>query len=263
MTTASARPAGTTTVLVVDADPDYRLLVRLGLDGAEGFAPVLEAGDAETALDVASAGAPDVVLLDVSLPAAFDTVPKLAPSRVVMVSSRPPEELATVAAAAGAVGYIGKDLAPTDLPAAIKDVTRVVDRLEAVLAKATEELPAHLRSAGEARDLVRSTLDGWTDGDRIDDIVLCVSELVTNAVVHAASSPRVMVHVTPAVIHVEVSDTSPVLPVPRDAGPADTSGRGMFILSGFSDRWGSLRRSGGGKTVWFEVARTEPRPGTT
>ena len=70
-----------------------------------------------------------------------------------------------------------------------------------------------------------------------------------------------MVHVTPAVIHVEVSDTSPVLPVPRDAGPADTSGRGMFILSGFSDRWGSLRRSGGGKTVWFEVARTKPRPG--
>jgi hypothetical protein len=35
----------------------------------------------------------------------------------------------------------------------------------------------------------------------------------------------------------------------------------MFILSGFSDRWGSLRRSGGGKTVWFEVARTKPRPG--
>jgi CheY-like chemotaxis protein/anti-sigma regulatory factor (Ser/Thr protein kinase) len=252
----------TTSVLVVDTDPDYRLLVRLGLDGASGFAPVLEAGDVRSAMEAARAGAPDVVLLDVSVPGAFELVFTLAPARVVLVSSRPPEELATVAAAAGAVGYIGKDLAPTDLPAAINDVTRVVDRLEAVLAKATEDLPAHLRSAGEARDLVRSTLDGWTDGDRIDDIVLCVSELVTNAVVHAASSPRVMVHVRPAVIHVEVSDDSGVLPVEKEAELTDTSGRGMAILSGFSDRWGSLRRSGGGKTVWFEVARTRPRPGT-
>jgi CheY-like chemotaxis protein/anti-sigma regulatory factor (Ser/Thr protein kinase) len=250
-----------TKVLVVDADVDYRLLVRLGLQGAEGFAPVLEASDAEEAVALARSESPDVILLDVSLPAAFETVPRLAPARVVLVSSRPQDELATVAAAAGAVAYIGKDLSPTDLPAAINDVTRVVDRLEAVLARATEQLPAHLRSAGEARDLVRSTLDGWTDGDRIDDIVLCVSELVTNAVVHAASSPRVMVHVRPAVIHVEVSDASDVLPVPRDAAPADTSGRGMSILSGFSDRWGSLRRSGGGKTVWFDVARTSPRPG--
>ncbi len=251
----------TTNVLVVDTDPDYRLLVRLGLDGAFGFAPVREAGDVRSAIDAAEAGAPDVVLLDVSVPGAFELVVTLAPARVVLVSSRPPEELATVAAAAGAVGYIGKDLAPTDLPAAINDVTRVVDRLEAVLARAAEDLPAHLRSAGEARELVRSTLDGWTDGDRIDDIVLCVSELVTNAVVHAASSPRVMVHVRPAVIHVEVSDDSGVRPVEKEAELTDTSGRGMAILSGFSDRWGSLRRSGAGKTVWFEVARTRPRPG--
>ena len=249
----------TTTVLVVDADADYRLLVRLGLQGADGFAPVLEAADADQAVEIARSEGPDVVLLDVSLPAAFETVTRLAPARVVLVSSRPQDELATAAAAAGAVAYIGKDLAPTDLPAAINDVTRVVDRLEAVLARASEHLPAHLRSASEARNLVRSTLDGWTDGDQIDAIVLCVSELVTNAVVHAASGPRVMVHVRPAVIHVEVSDASDVMPVPRDADPADTSGRGMSILSGFSDRWGSLRRSGGGKTVWFDVARTSPR----
>lgn len=244
-----------TRVLVVDPDPDYRLIVRLGLDGAQGFAPVLEAADAEQAVEIAAREAPDIVLLAASLTGAFDSVPRLEPARVVLVSSRSPEELATVAAAAGAVGYIGKDLAPTDLPAAITDVTRVMDRLEAVLATASESLPAHLRSAGEARNLVRSTLDGWTDSDRIDDIVLCVSELVTNAVVHAASRPRVVVQVRPAVIHVEVSDASGTLPVPRDADPNDTSGRGMSILTGFSDRWGSLRRSGGGKTVWFDVAR--------
>lgn len=245
-----------TTVVVVDPDPDYRLLVRLGLDGAEGFGPVREAADAAQAIEMAADAAPDVVLVNVSLPGAFEAVSRLGSARVVLVSSRPSEELATVAAAAGALGYLGKDLAPTDLAAAINDVTRLVDRLEAVLAKASEHLPADLRSAGEARDLVRTTLDGWTDGDRIDDIVLCVSELVTNAVVHASSSPRILVHVRPAVIHVEVSDASDVLPAPRVAELNDTSGRGMSILTGFSDRWGSLRRSGGGKTVWFEVART-------
>ena len=82
-----------------------------------------------------------------------------------------------------------------------------------------------------------------------------MSELVTNAVVHAGSSPRVLVHVRPAVIHVEISDDSETHPVVRGAGPQETSGRGMSILSAYSDRWGSLRRSGGGKTVWFEVAR--------
>ena len=144
-----------TTLLVAAPDPDYRLLVRLGLDGAPGFEPVLEAADAEEAVAVAGRALPDVLLLDVALPGAFEAIPRLGASRVVLVSSRPPEELATLAAAAGAVGYIGKDLAPTDLPAAITDVTRVVERLEAVLAKASGRLPAELRSAGEARKLVR------------------------------------------------------------------------------------------------------------
>jgi DNA-binding NarL/FixJ family response regulator len=244
-----------TRLLVAAPDPDYRLLVRLGLDGAPGFEPVVEAGDAEEAVALAGRNRPDVLLLDVSLPGAFAAVPRLGSSQVVLVSSRPPEELATLAAAAGAVGYIGQDLAPTDLPAAITDVTRVVERLEAVLAKASGRLPAELRSAGEARRLVRQALDGWTEEERIEDIVLCVSELVTNAVVHAGSSPRVLVHVRPAVIHVEISDDSETHPVVRGAGPQETSGRGMSILSAYSDRWGSLRRSGGGKTVWFEVAR--------
>ena len=245
----------TTTLLVAAADPDYRLLVRLGLAGAAGFKPVLEAADVQQALEIAGREAPDVVLLDVSLPGAFEAVPRLASKRLVLASSRPPEELATLAAAAGAVGYIGKDLAPTELPAAITDVTRVVDRLEAVLAKMSGRLPADLRSAGEARRIVRQALDGWTDEERLDDIILCVSELVTNAIVHAGSGPRVLVHVRPAVIHVEISDDSEAHPVVRGAGPEETSGRGMSILSAYSDRWGSLRRSGGGKTVWFDVAR--------
>jgi anti-sigma regulatory factor (Ser/Thr protein kinase) len=175
----------------------------------------------------------------------------------VLVSSRPPQELADVAAAAGAIGYLGKDLAPSALPAAIADVARLVHRLEAVLAKVMERLPADLRSPGLARRLVRQALEDWCEDDLVDDIALCVSELVTNAVVHAGSAPRVLVHVRPAVIHIEISDDSESLPVMRGAGPEDTSGRGMAILGTLSERWGSYRRSGGGKTVWFDVRRAD------
>lgn len=244
-------------VLVADDDPDYRLLVRLGLDGASGFAPVLEAASVDEALAVARRHHPDVVLLDVALPGAFEGTAELATgASVVLVSTRPADELAAVAAATAAAGYLGKDVAPSDLAAAVADLTRAVDRVETVLAKAFGRLPADLRSAGEARRMVRQTVEGWCGEECLDDVALCVSELVTNAVVHADSAPRVLVHVRPAVIRIEISDDSDVLPVIRGAAPTDTSGRGVSILEALADRWGTRRRSGGGKTVWFEVNRS-------
>lgn len=251
---------GPTTVLVADDDPDYRLVVRLALDGV---AEVLEAADGTELVDVAARGRPDVILLDVSLPGGFQALSRLAsPARIVLVSSRPPDELAAMATATGAVGYVGKDLAPSELPAALADFLSVVDRLESLLAKEFSRFPADLRSAGEARAMVRRTLAGWCDEELLDDIALCVSELVTNAVVHARSEPRILVHVRPSVIHVEISDDSDVMPVVKNADPHDTSGRGMAILGGLSDRWGSRRRSGAGKTVWFDITRDAGRVGT-
>jgi CheY-like chemotaxis protein/anti-sigma regulatory factor (Ser/Thr protein kinase) len=254
-----------TTVLVADHDSDYRLLVRLALDGTVGFAPVLAAADMAETMSVAEAARPDVILLEVSLPGAFEIASWLVgqdePPKLVLVSSRPPDELAAVAAATGAVGYLGKDLAPSGLPSAIGEIVRLVDRLESLLAKTFKRLPPDGRSAGEARRLIRRTLEGWCADDQLDDIALCVSELVTNAVVHAGSGPRVLVHVRPGAIHVEISDDSEVLPTVRAAGPDDTSGRGVSILGALSDQWGSRRRSGGGKTVWFDIGRATNRRG--
>ena len=248
-----------TTVLVADDDPDYRLVVRLALDG---FAEVLEAGDGVELAEVAGRRHPDVVLVDVSLPDGFEVLAQLPrPVKVVLVSSRPPDELAAIAAAAGAVGYLGKDVAPSALPGAIADFMSVADGLESLLAKAFSQFPADLRSAGEARAMVRRTLAGWCDETLLDDIALCVSELVTNAVVHAGSAPRILVHVRPSVIHVEISDDSDVLPVMHEADLHDTSGRGMAIMGGLSDHWGARRRSGAGKTVWFDITRSEGRLG--
>ncbi len=123
--------------------------------------------------------------------------------------------------------------------------------------KVSLKLAARPESAAEARRAIASALEDSRLQELVDTALLLTSELVTNAIVHAGSGPRVMVHVRPAVIHVEISDDSETHPAMRDAGPDDTSGRGMSILSAYSDRWGSLRRSGGGKTVWFEVARPD------
>jgi anti-sigma regulatory factor (Ser/Thr protein kinase) len=83
---------------------------------------------------------------------------------------------------------------------------------------------------------------------------LLVSELATNAVQHA-HGVRVMVSVE-ADHHVEaaVRDDDAALPLPRQAGPWDTGGRGLALVDALSDAWGS-RPAGTGKWVWFRVER--------
>src|SRR3712207_9473733 len=83
---------GAQRVLVVDDDPDYRLLVRLALAPGTGFEVVAEAGDGDSAIAEAKAAHPDLVLLDCTMPGAdaFDALPALraaAPdARIVLVS---------------------------------------------------------------------------------------------------------------------------------------------------------------------------------
>ncbi|NLA36248.1 MAG: SpoIIE family protein phosphatase [Actinobacteria bacterium] len=85
-----------------------------------------------------------------------------------------------------------------------------------------------------------------------DAILLGVSELATNAVIHAQSDFRVCVHASHSVIRVEVSDSSPQLPVVGEPGPNGVGGRGIRILEHLSTRWG-VEDHDGAKTVWFEL----------
>src|SRR5919206_2940128 len=106
---------GAQRVLVVDDDPDYRLLVRLALAPDSGFEVVAEAGDGGTAVAEAERERPDLVLLDCTLPGsdAFDVLPALraaAPdARIVLVSGHDPADLRAASRSAGAVGYLTKE----------------------------------------------------------------------------------------------------------------------------------------------------------
>jgi two-component system, NarL family, nitrate/nitrite response regulator NarL len=81
------------TLLIVDDHPGFRSFARFML-AAEGFEVAGEAADGKSALDLARAQHPDVVLLDVQLPGidGFEVARKLArcshPPRVVLTSSR-------------------------------------------------------------------------------------------------------------------------------------------------------------------------------
>jgi anti-sigma regulatory factor (Ser/Thr protein kinase) len=104
----------------------------------------------------------------------------------------------------------------------------------------------------DARRLVRSTLDAWSVPER--DSLLLVSELATNAVLHARTPYTVTVStVTPERVRVAVTDDDPDPPI-SDAPASDlsTCGRGMRMVLALANRWGCDPRPGG-KTVWFET----------
>jgi len=105
-------------VLLVDDEPDMRMIERLSLAHDPRFVVVGEAGDGAEAVTAASRTQPDVVLLDLAMPsmdgmAALPAIRKAAPdSQVVMLSAYPAERHAPQALALGAAAYLDKRSVP-------------------------------------------------------------------------------------------------------------------------------------------------------
>jgi anti-sigma regulatory factor (Ser/Thr protein kinase) len=88
------------------------------------------------------------------------------------------------------------------------------------------------------------------DRPRTDELLLCVSEVVTNAVLHARSAPRLFVTEEDGHVRVEVSDDDPALPVRKNYDQLSPTGRGLHLLDRLTSGWGAEARSVG-KVVWF------------
>ena len=110
----------------------------------------------------------------------------------------------------------------------------------------------HPSSVAEARRLVRGALVGTDPHDWLERAQLCVSELVTNAVVHAGTPVDVLVLQHATGLRIEVVDRSPHLPIPRHYANLAGTGRGLMMVDQSCDRWGVLTNDDG-KTVWFEL----------
>jgi anti-sigma regulatory factor (Ser/Thr protein kinase) len=117
-------------------------------------------------------------------------------------------------------------------------------------------VPPEARSVGVVRRRLKAHLTTLARTD-LDDAVLAVSELITNAVLHGDGPVEVRVSHRPGVLRVEVTDDGGAVPLPRHASPGDERGRGLHIVDAVTSRWGvAPKRPGPGKTVWFEIRET-------
>jgi two-component sensor histidine kinase len=109
-------------------------------------------------------------------------------------------------------------------------------------------LPGDATTPRAARRAVAELLN---DHARLGELLLCVSEVVTNAVLHARSAATMTVRREADLLTVEVKDDDPTPPERRNHSATASTGRGLRILDELTVRWGS-RPSNGGKVVWFD-----------
>lgn len=131
-------------------------------------------------------------------------------------------------------------------------------------------LPPDGTSPAQARRHLRAALHDSDLEALADDVLLLVTELVTNAVVHAGTAVGLAVRVDEDGLLVEVSDHSPGSTpiVRRDVDAAREGGRGMFLLDVLAERWGTVHARDR-KSVWFRLgtaaspAAAAPPPAVT
>ncbi|MEU0104638.1 SpoIIE family protein phosphatase [Streptomyces sp. NPDC006251] len=111
-----------------------------------------------------------------------------------------------------------------------------------------------------ARRFCARTLRSWDLVAEADTVLLVVSELVTNALVHTQGPVRVDLTLAADRLRVTVSDSSPRSPAkPVVVDWESTGGRGLFLVEALSTAWGSVP-VGGGKQVWSEIVVSRPQP---
>jgi anti-sigma regulatory factor (Ser/Thr protein kinase) len=117
------------------------------------------------------------------------------------------------------------------------------------------ELDGDPDAPARGRHAATEVLDGWgCEADTREDLLLVVSELVTNAVVHGAEPIVVTMLLAPQRIRVEVTDGAAESSPHSNRPPADAeTGRGLSVVTRLAVAWGWRATPGSGKTVWAEL----------
>lgn len=116
---------------------------------------------------------------------------------------------------------------------------------QVVLPAATESPRAARRFVGDA---LRSEGAAWA----VEVAELLVSELVTNAVLHARGEVSLRVAHAPGRVRVEVAGQSGGMPMLLRRTTQATTGRGLVLVDALAAAWG-VEDAGTGKAVWFEL----------
>jgi DNA-binding NarL/FixJ family response regulator len=237
---------------VVEENDAMRGAIAARLDAHPGLAVVAMVDGVAGALRACTDHRPDIVVIDLALATSGDrdvltTMRELVPGVRIVLFTGSPEAVGTTASHWGAAGMVSKD----------QDLDRLVHVLEEVAGNplvASSDLAESRLSPAAARSFVESTLRDWHCEAFIEDALLVVSELVTNAVTHATSRCELLLRLATDGIRIEVADTGSGSPEPQSLDLRRSSGRGLLIVSGVSTALGIDPLEGGGKVVWAELA---------
>ncbi len=103
-----------------------------------------------------------------------------------------------------------------------------------------------------ARGFALGMLEPWRGEQLAGDTALVVTELATNAVLHAGSAFSVSLALSGGAIRISVSDTLPLGPAGEDKQLTAASGHGLGVVAAMATRWG-VETVPSGKAVWAEL----------
>jgi len=240
----------TVRVLLVDDVADIRRLVRIALRYHGGFEVVGEAGAGLQAVDLATRLQPDIVLLDLGLPdlAGRDLLTRVRgvvpDAKVVVFTGNDNEDRAYFEEHAAGFVLKGHDL--DYLVRLLDDVGRTEHENDSA------RFEGDVSSVPEARVFVRKWLHACGADRFFDEASLIVTELATNAVLHADSPYEVRLSRSGGGVRIEVADSDVGTPEPQPFSAVAESGRGIVIVSALSASWG-IEAQPEGKVTWAEL----------
>jgi anti-sigma regulatory factor (Ser/Thr protein kinase) len=120
---------------------------------------------------------------------------------------------------------------------------------------ASWRVPPQPEQVAVVRSALVAAVRAWEPGlddDMLMDVRLCVSELISNAIVHTACPSTVSASWTGTRLRVEVADASLRPPVAEEDSDTRTRGRGLTVVQALAWDWGWYP-AGSGKVVWFEI----------
>jgi CheY-like chemotaxis protein len=238
-------------VLLVDDVEDVRFVIREALRLRGGFEVVGEAADGHSAVELAERVQPDVIVLDLGLPdlAGQDVLSMLrvaAPeARVVVFTGIDAADLSVMRAEVD--GFVLKD----------EHVHYLVGLLEHLSCRGARSAVFRVGHSPEeiarARRFVAHHGDAWGYDEILDDALIVVSELVTNAIMHARSACDLCLRDAERILRIEVTDGGRGSPELQSPAEDAEHGRGLLLVSAMCEAWGVDTLSDGRKMVWAEL----------
>jgi CheY-like chemotaxis protein len=240
-------------VLLVDDVTEVRTVVRMALRLRGGFDVVAEAADGRAAVDAAAKWQPDVVVLDLGLPdlaghEVLSMLRRAAPeSRVVVFTGTETTDRSMVRTEVE--GFALKDDDVAYLVDLLDDLSRHGPRAAFFR---VDDRPEEIAGA---RHFVDRHCAAWSYDDIADEASLVVSELVTNAIMHARSGCDLRLRDAGAVLRIEVVDGGRGSPELQRPATHAEHGRGLLLVSSMCAAWGVETLPDGRKVVWAELSR--------